>query len=126
MYSPLALLALVCVCLIVMASLSPRASRHLPRLSALFALVTFCLLGTAVLAADASPPPPAVKASLFEQAFSYLGMAAAGLSAVAALLPRSWKVTQLAARFSADLRGILTPDTADDPSWSNPRRDNRP
>lgn len=45
------------------------------------------------------------------------------LTTLGSILPRTWRLTQIIARFSTDLRGILTPDTEDDPSWAKRKRD---
>lgn len=82
-------------------------------------LAVLSLIGvmpSTALAAEESLTP--ITHPLFETLFAYLGMAVAGLSALATVLPRHWRVTQLCARFSADLRGILTPDPSDDPEWA--------
>lgn len=89
------------------------------RITALLGLLSFAcayLTCSLVFAEDALPSP--VGHPLVEQLFAYLGMAVTALSTLAAILPRSWRVTQLFARFSADLRGILTPDPSDDPKWA--------
>lgn len=90
---------------------------------ALLALTLVCLAGATALGAQVeappSPPPaPPVVHPLVDHLFAYLGMAAAALSTLAAILPKTWRLTQLCARFSVDLRGILTPDPSDDPEWA--------
>ncbi len=87
---------------------------------------TLSLLAMAVAAlAFSSCPEPAwaqeagaaTGHELVDRIFAYLGMAVTVTSTLATVLPRAWRVTQLLARFSADLRGILTPDPSDDPEW---------
>lgn len=85
-------------------------------LLALFSFVCAFVVVRVALAEEAVAAAPATGYPIVDQLFAYLGMAAAGLSALGAILPRTWRLTQLVVRFSADLRGILTPDTADD-SW---------
>lgn len=75
-----------------------------------------CVMSSTVLAAEESLTP--IGHPLVEQIFSYLGMLVAALTTLATVLPRHWRVTQLFARFSVDLRGILTPDPSDDPEWA--------
>lgn len=86
-------------------------------LLALFAFVCAFVVVRLTFAAEAVATATATGYPIVDQVFAYLGMAAAALSTLGAVLPRGWKVTQLAARWSADLRGILTADPSDDPSW---------
>lgn len=94
---------------------------------ALVSLGCTLLMCSVVSAQDAAPAPPVetltpIGVPLIEKIFVYLGMVVTFLSALAAILPKSWKLTQVIARFSADLRGILTPDPADDPEWARKLR----
>ncbi len=75
-------------------------------------------------ATPAAPPPapaPMLGHPLVDQLFAWLGMLATATTTLGTILPKGWRFTQLLARFSTDLRGILTPDPADDPSWTKPR-----
>ena len=95
--------------------------QHLRKpLLALLSIACLCLVVGAAFAVDGAAPAaqPAVVPPLLEQLFSYFGMAAVALSTLATILPRTWKLTQVFARLSTDIRGILTPDEADDPQWA--------
>jgi hypothetical protein len=70
-----------------------------------------------------TPPSPVTGYPLIDRVLAWLGATVTVLSTLAAILPKSWRVTQLIARFSADLRGILTPDPSDDPAWAKSTRD---
>lgn len=90
------------------------------RITTLLAFLSFVCGFCAVRLAFAADAPVSATATgypVIDQLFAYVGMAAAALSALGTILPRTWRLTQLIVRFSADLRGILTPDTTDDPSW---------
>lgn len=90
---------------------------HWPQsLLALAAFACVCLTTAAALAAD--EPPNATGHPLVDTVFAYVGMLVTALSLIGAVLPRQWRATQLLARFTADLRGILTPDPSDDPDWA--------
>ena len=60
---------------------------------------------------------PVTGLPVVDQVLAWVGALAGVLTFLATVLPRTWKVTQLLARFASDLRGILTPDTSDDPKW---------
>lgn len=90
---------------------------------ALLALLSFAgVVFVASVAFGAEPPAAGagtvVGHPLVDTIFAYLGMLLTALTTLSAVLPRTWRLTQLLARFSADLRGILTPDPSDDPEWA--------
>jgi hypothetical protein len=87
--------------------------------SALLALLTLALITLAVGPAYAFEQAATVVGHpLVDTIFAYLGMLLTALTTLGAVLPRNWRFTQVIVRFSADLRGILTPDTDDDPDWA--------
>lgn len=65
----------------------------------------------AAFAWAADPAAPLTGIHVADQVFAYLGAASTILLILANVLPKDWAVTQLLARFGADLRGInsLTP-----------------
>lgn len=88
---------------------------------ALLALLSFAFIFFAVhlaFAADDAAPASVTGLPVVDQILGYLGAIGASLTVLANLLPRTWRFTQVLARFSSDLRGILTPDTSDDPDWA--------
>lgn len=91
---------------------------HLEKLLlALLSSVALVLVAAVAIAGDAQPAAAqtVVGHPLVDTIFAYLGMLLTGLTTLGAVLPRTWRLTQLIVRFSADLRGILTPDPDDDP-----------
>lgn len=82
-------------------------------------LLTLTLVTLTMLACSpAYAQDPAVTGHpLVDQVFAWLGSVVAALTVLATLLPRTWRATQLIARFAMDIRGILTPNPSDDPSW---------
>ena len=98
--------------------------KHLSR-SFLFVLGIVCLLfmicvSGSALAADAPAAAPASVTGLpiLDTILTYMGAVGTALATLASFLPRTWKFTQVLARLSTDVRGILTPDIEDDPSWA--------
>lgn len=106
----------------------PTVTRLAIALSLRVMLLAILMLGfvgcSPAFAADGTAPP--IEHPLVERVFAVLGLAASVLATLATVLPRSWRITQLCARFSADLRGILTPDPSDDPEWLKRERDTAP
>lgn len=91
--------------------------QHLRKILGLLASVCVCVIACTTPAYAADAAASATGHPLVDTVFTYLGMLVAGLTTLGSLLPRTWKLTQVCARLATDVRGILTPDTEDDPSW---------
>lgn len=85
-------------------------------LLALLTLACLALLAGPVLAAEQAATVTGLP--VVDTILAYLGAIGASLATLATVLPRTWKLTQVLARLSTDVRGILTPDTEDDPEWA--------
>jgi hypothetical protein len=85
---------------------------------------TIAIMTPALLLTMCSPAfaqdAPVTGHPLADQVFAWIGTAITVLTILATVLPRAWRLTQILARFAMDLRGILTADPKDDPSWIKP------